>query len=69
MTEPDERLPRAGSAQPASDHDPELAEAYAESVPVDPTPDEIATYLQLVGDPEGGAPDRGAGGQEEPPGA
>ena len=56
MTEPDERLPRAGAAQPSSEHDPERAEEYAESVAIDPSPDEIATYLELVGDPDGGAP-------------
>jgi hypothetical protein len=50
MTAPDERLPRAGAAEPGSAHDPEAAEAYAESVGVDPTPEEIDTYLQLAGD-------------------
>ena len=50
MTEPDERLPNPGTAEPASEHDPELAEEYAESVPIDPAPDEVAEYLRIVGD-------------------
>jgi hypothetical protein len=52
MTEPDERLPDAGAAEPASDSDLEAAEEYAESVPVDPTPDQVNEYLRLVGDPD-----------------
>lgn len=30
-------------------HDPEVAEAFAEEVGVDPTPDEIAHYNELTG--------------------
>jgi hypothetical protein len=37
-------------AEPASEHDPERAEQYAESVPVDPSPDEIERYTELTGD-------------------
>jgi hypothetical protein len=37
-------------AEPASEHDPERAEQYAESVPVDPTPDEIDHYTELTGE-------------------
>lgn len=33
-------------------HDPERAEEYAESVPVDPTPDEIDRYAELSGEGE-----------------
>lgn len=32
-----------------AEHDPEVAEAYAESVGVDPTQDEINAYLALAG--------------------
>ncbi|HEY3691672.1 MAG TPA: hypothetical protein VGL46_15495 [Pseudonocardiaceae bacterium] len=49
MTTPDERLPRAGTAEPGSAHDPEAAEAYAQSVGIDPSPDEINEYLQIAG--------------------
>ncbi len=49
MTAPDERLPNPGAAEPASEHDPEAAEAYAESVPIDPTPEQIDTYLEIEG--------------------
>jgi hypothetical protein len=49
MTSPDEELPRAGTAEPGSEHDPEAAEAYAESVSIDPTPQEIDTYLEIAG--------------------
>ena len=50
MSEPDERLPDPGTAEPGSEHDPEAAEAYAESVPVDPSPEQIDTYLAIEGD-------------------
>ena len=30
--------------------DADLAEEFAESVPVDPTPDQVEHYLELVGD-------------------
>jgi hypothetical protein len=49
MTAPDEGLPFAGTAEPGSEHDPEAAEAYAESVGVDPSPEEIDAYLELAG--------------------
>ncbi len=49
MTTPDERLPAAGTAEPGSEHDPEAAEAYAESVSIDPSPDEINEYLKIAG--------------------
>lgn len=49
MTTPDERLPVAGTAEPGSEHDPEAAEAYAESVGIDPSPDEINEYLKIAG--------------------
>jgi hypothetical protein len=45
MTEPKD----GGVAEPAAEHDPERAEQYAESVPVDPTPDEIDRYAELAG--------------------
>jgi hypothetical protein len=50
MTAPDERLPFSGTAEPGSPHDPEAAEAYAESVGVDPSPQEIDRYLEIAGD-------------------
>ncbi len=49
MTTPDERLPVAGTAEPGSEHDPEAAEAYAESVGIDPSQDEISEYLKIAG--------------------
>lgn len=49
MTTPDERLPVAATAEPGSEHDPEAAEAYAESVGIDPSPDEINQYLEIAG--------------------
>jgi hypothetical protein len=49
MTTPDERLPAAGTAESASEHDPEAAEAYAESVGIDPSQDEINEYLKIAG--------------------
>lgn len=51
MMTPDERLPRAGTAEPGSEHDPEAAEAYAQSVGIDPSPDEINEYLKIAGAP------------------
>jgi hypothetical protein len=52
MTTPDDSLPYAGTAEPTAEHDPELAEQYAESVPIDPAPDEVERYLEIAGDPE-----------------
>lgn len=49
MTSPDEGPPFAGTAEPGSEHDPEAAEAYAESVGVDPLQDEINEYLEIAG--------------------
>jgi hypothetical protein len=49
MTTPDERLPVADTAEPGSEHDPEAAEAYAEAVGIDPSPDEIDEYLKIAG--------------------
>jgi hypothetical protein len=39
------------SAEPA----PDVAEEYAESIPIDPTPDQVEHYLELVGDPDDAA--------------
>lgn len=55
MTVPDSPIPAPspafpGTAAPSSEHDPEAAEAYAESVGVDPSPDQIEHYQDLVGD-------------------
>ncbi|MDQ4011861.1 MAG: hypothetical protein M3228_14485 [Actinomycetota bacterium] len=49
MTTSDERLPAAGTAEAASEHDPEAAEAYAESVSIDPSHDEVNEYLKIAG--------------------
>jgi hypothetical protein len=49
MTTPDERLPVAGTAEPSNEHDPEAAEAYAESVSIDPSDEEVNEYLKLAG--------------------
>jgi hypothetical protein len=50
VTARDERLPEAGTAEAGSEHDPERAEQYAESVGIDPTPQEVDTYLEIAGD-------------------
>jgi hypothetical protein len=50
MTAPDERLPAAGTAEAGSEHDPERAEAYAEAVGIDPSPQEVDRYLEIAGD-------------------
>ncbi|NHC16503.1 hypothetical protein [Motilibacter deserti] len=65
MTTPDERPPADPLSESLLDlgpdtsgispgtnpeHDPEVAEDYAESVGVDPTPDEVEHYKELVGD-------------------
>ncbi len=43
------------------EHDPEVAEDYAESVGVDPTPEEIQRYAELAGaDPLEAGTDRDA---------
>jgi hypothetical protein len=36
----------------ADEPDPDLAEEYAESLPVDPTPEQVEHYLELAGAPE-----------------
>jgi hypothetical protein len=51
MTTPDDQPPNLDTAETAGEHDPEVAEAYAESVGVDPSPDEIQEYLKIVGAP------------------
>jgi hypothetical protein len=45
MTAPDEPAP-----EPGFEHDPERAEAYAEAVGTDPSPQEVDTYLEIAGD-------------------
>lgn len=55
--------PAAGGAEAASEHDPEAAEEYAESVPIDPSTDQIDHYLEMIGDPEASG-----GRSAEPPG-
>ena len=50
MTEPDERLPLAGTAEPAGDHDPERLEELAESMGIDPSPQDVEAYREALGD-------------------
>jgi hypothetical protein len=51
MTIPDEPRSAFDTAEPGSEHDPEVAESYAESVGVDPSQDEIQQYLKMAGAP------------------
>ncbi len=51
MTIPEEQQPTFDTAEPGSDHDPEVAESYAASVGVDPSHDEIQHYLEIAGAP------------------
>ena len=57
MTEPDERLPMAGTAEPGGgDRDPERLEALAEQMGIDPSPQQVDAYRAALGDdgvPEG----------------
>jgi hypothetical protein len=39
-----------GDVQPGVEPDADVAEEYAESVPLDPTPEQVEHYLELVGD-------------------
>lgn len=50
MTEPDERLPFAGTAEPSGERDPEAVEAVAEQMPIDPSPEQVDAYRQALGD-------------------
>ena len=38
------------SVEPGVEPDADVAEEYAESVPLDPTPEQVEHYLELVGD-------------------
>jgi DNA-binding SARP family transcriptional activator len=50
MTEPDERLPRAGTAEPSGERDPERLEALAEEMGIDPSPQQVDAYREALGD-------------------
>ena len=50
MTAPDERLPMAGTAEPSSDRDPEHLEEIAESMGIDPSPQQVQEYQEAIGD-------------------
>lgn len=50
MTEPDERLPMAGTAEPSGDHDPEALEELAEGMGIDPSPQDVDAYREAIGD-------------------
>ena len=39
-----------GSVEAGVEPDADVAEEYAESVPLDPTPEQVEHYLDLVGD-------------------
>jgi hypothetical protein len=41
-----------GAADPQAQPDPDVAEEFAESVPIDPTPDQVEAYLELAGAPD-----------------
>jgi hypothetical protein len=53
MSESDDRLLGDGPfpGEPGSEHDPERAEAYADTVGADPTQEQIDNYLELEGEP------------------
>ena len=40
------------TADPGAEPDPDVAEEYAESVPIDPTPHQVEHYLELAGSDE-----------------
>ena len=44
--------PRPADADESAEPAPDVAEEYAESIPIDPTPDQVEHYLELVGDPD-----------------
>ena len=56
MTEPDERLPFAGTAEPTGEHDPERLAQLAEQMGIDPSPQDVDAYRQAIGDD--GLPDQ-----------
>ena len=56
MTEPDERLPFAGTAEPSGEHDPERLEQIAEKMGTDPSPQDVDAYRAAIGDD--GLPDQ-----------
>ncbi|CAA9338395.1 MAG: hypothetical protein AVDCRST_MAG07-2229 [uncultured Frankineae bacterium] len=56
MTEPDERLPFAGTAEPSGEHDPERLEQIAEQMGTDPSPQDVDAYRAAIGDD--GLPDQ-----------
>jgi hypothetical protein len=41
---------QVGDVEPGVEPDADVAEEYAESVPLDPTPEQVEHYLELVGD-------------------
>jgi hypothetical protein len=53
-TSPGEDTPytAVGDAEPGVEPAPDVAEEFAESVPIDPTPDQVEQYLELAGAPE-----------------
>jgi hypothetical protein len=47
--------PRPADADESAEPAPDVAEEYAESIPIDPTPDQVEHYLELVGDADDSA--------------
>ena len=47
-----------GQVEAGVEPDADVAEEYAESVPLDPTPEQVEHYLELVGDEDADPPDR-----------
>ena len=50
-----------GDVEPGVEPDADVAEEYAESVPLDPTPEQVEHYLELVGEGDEDAPSGTAG--------
>jgi hypothetical protein len=40
-------------ADPSVEPAPDVAEEYAESIPIDPTPEQVEHYLELAGETDG----------------
>jgi hypothetical protein len=62
-TPPDEDTPYTAvdGVEAGVEPDPDVAEEFAESVPLDPTPEQVEHYLELVG--EADEPDAASGGE------
>jgi hypothetical protein len=45
-------VPAEADADASGEPAPDVAEEYAESIPIDPTPEQVEHYLELAGDPD-----------------